>query len=149
MTGDHPTKWGRRSRTERFAAIAVVGNPSGLPGYRISPWTCSVLSTERQRRRLLTGNRVETSEHRFLDSTLNGKLLRTMLGWENPPSDCTCMVSGWDLDAGLAWLESLRFEGAGGFPHRHYLHLLFYRPTNQYLFLYILQQHLDKTGQLI
>ena len=65
---------------------------------------------------LLTGNRVETSEHRFLDWTLNGKLLRTMLGWENPPSDCTCMVSGWDLDAGLAWLESLRFEGAGGFP---------------------------------
>ena len=26
------------------------------------------------------------------------------------------MVSGWDLDAGLAWLESMRFEGAGGFP---------------------------------
>lgn len=26
------------------------------------------------------------------------------------------MVSGWDLDAGLAWLESLRLEGAGGFP---------------------------------
>ena len=40
---------------------------------------------------LLTGNRVETSEHRFLDWTLNGKLLRTMLGWENPPSDCTCI----------------------------------------------------------
>ena len=65
---------------------------------------------------LLTGNRAETSEHRFLDWTLNGKLLRTMLGWENPPSDCTCMVSGWDLEAGLEWLESLRFEGAGGLP---------------------------------
>lgn len=65
---------------------------------------------------LLTGNRADTSENRFLDWTLNGKLLRTMLGWENPPSDCTCMVSGWDLDAGLAWLESLRLEGAGDFP---------------------------------
>lgn len=52
---------------------------------------------------LLTGNRVETSEHRFLDWTLNGKLPNhARLG--EPPSDCTCMVSGWDLDAGLAWL---------------------------------------------
>ena len=65
---------------------------------------------------LLTGNRAEISEHRFLDWTLNGRLLRTMLGWENPPSDCTCMVSGWDLEAGLAWLESLRFTRSGGFP---------------------------------
>lgn len=65
---------------------------------------------------LPTGNRAETSDHRFLDWTVNGGLLRTMLGWENPPGDCTCMVSGWDLDAGLSWLESLRLEGAGGFP---------------------------------
>ena len=42
---------------------------------------------------LLSGNRAETTEHRFLDWTLNGKPLRSMLGWKNPPSDCTCMVS--------------------------------------------------------
>lgn len=65
---------------------------------------------------LLTGDRAETTERRFLDWTLNGRLLRTMLGWENPPSHCTCMVSGWDLDAGLAWLESLRLARSGGFP---------------------------------
>ena len=33
---------------------------------------------------LLSGNRAETTEHRFLDWTLNGKPLRSMLGWENP-----------------------------------------------------------------
>ena len=38
---------------------------------------------------LLTGDRAETTERRFLDWTLNGRLLRTMLGWENPPSHCT------------------------------------------------------------
>ena len=62
------------------------------------------------------GRRVETTRARFLDWTLNGIVLRSMLGWETPPSDSTCLVSGWDLDEGLAWLERLRFEGAGGFP---------------------------------
>lgn len=33
---------------------------------------------------LLSSNSVETSEHRFLDWTVNGKLLRTMLGWTHP-----------------------------------------------------------------
>lgn len=65
---------------------------------------------------LLSGDRAETSEHAFLDWTVNGHLLRTMLGWKNPPSECTCLVTGWDLDAALAWLEGLRLGGAGGFP---------------------------------
>ena len=65
---------------------------------------------------LLSGNRAETSEHRFLDWTVNGRLLRAMLGWVHPPGECTCMVSGWDLDAGLAWLRSLSRDDVGGFP---------------------------------
>lgn len=48
---------------------------------------------------LLTGNRAETSEHRFLDRTLNGKLLRTMLGWETPRAiaPAWCRAGTWTL----------------------------------------------------
>jgi len=66
---------------------------------------------------LFRGDRASRpSAHRFLGWTLKGGLLRTMLGWQNPPGECTPMVSDWDLDAGLAWLECLRLEDAGGFP---------------------------------
>jgi len=65
---------------------------------------------------LLNGDTAQANEHAFLDWTVNGQLLRSMLGWEKPPSDTTCMVTGWDLAAGLAWLESLRSAGAGEFP---------------------------------
>lgn len=65
---------------------------------------------------LLNGDQAQASEHSFLDWTVNGQPLRFMLGWENAPSDTTCMVTGWDLDAGLAWLESLGSAGAGDFP---------------------------------
>ena len=46
---------------------------------------------------LLNGDRAQANEHAFLDWTVNGQLLRSMLGWEKPPSDTTCMVTGWDL----------------------------------------------------
>lgn len=58
----------------------------------------------------------EPNERRFLDWTVNGDLLRGMLGWATPPSDSTAMVSGWSLDAALSWLESLRHQGGGEFP---------------------------------
>lgn len=58
----------------------------------------------------------EPAGHRFLDWTVNGDLLRGMLGWATPPSESTVMVSGWSLDAALSSLKSLRLQGGGEFP---------------------------------
>jgi len=38
---------------------------------------------------LLNGDTAQANEHAFLDWTVNGQLLRSMLGWEKPPSDTT------------------------------------------------------------
>lgn len=59
---------------------------------------------------------VTVAESRFLDWTVNGERLRTRLGWANPPNDLANLVSGWDLDTALEWLDGLARSGAGEFP---------------------------------
>lgn len=56
------------------------------------------------------------AESRFLDWTVNGVLLRSMLGWASPPRETTCLRSGWILEAVLASLASLTVSGRGEFP---------------------------------
>ena len=43
---------------------------------------------------LLNGDRAQANEHAFLDWTVNGQLLRSMLGWEKPPSVSLASVMG-------------------------------------------------------
>lgn len=56
------------------------------------------------------------SEARFLDWTVNGVLLRSLLGWASPPLMTTCLRSGWVLEPVLASLASLTASGRGEFP---------------------------------
>ncbi|MFZ1409914.1 MAG: hypothetical protein WAS07_00480 [Micropruina sp.] len=65
---------------------------------------------------MLGGNPTRVAESRFLDWTVNGEALRTKLGWANPPDDSTNLVSGWDLETALEWLDGLARSSAGEFP---------------------------------
>ena len=56
------------------------------------------------------------AESRFLDWTVNGVLLRSMLGWARPPLMTTCLRSGWVLEPVLASLASLTVASSGEFP---------------------------------
>jgi hypothetical protein len=56
------------------------------------------------------------SQVKFLDWTVNGVLLRSMLGWADPPLMTTCLRAGWVLGPVLASLASLTAAGRGEFP---------------------------------
>lgn len=60
--------------------------------------------------------RNESDDVRFLDWTVTGVPLRSLLGWAQPTVLTTVVRSGWDLDAVLASLDTFTRAGAGEFP---------------------------------